>query len=428
MVNPQGENMARALDKQSGNMHIIILSVYYSLFFLLTDYGISVNASVIALTVLLFGYFVFNIKDFLHCTLTVPIAILIISVFTVLLNIRSLDYIKNNPMYLYSMIVAAVSIIYMRYDKKSRRYIMNILLAVSILSASVAIFSRCFPQFYLDKIASGLSNESFEYAKRMIMEGYSGVIGGRISLSITYIVCGLAICLGRFFDGKKKGYLVLALYLFIAVICTNRRSELLACICAFVVIFYMRANKEKKKLLLLIVCVAAVLLAILIILVAKHVITYNGDNRLIKSFFGLFNGEDISNGRIALYRIAWQLFCSNPITGIGFGNFQRYGSQQIQQVSNVHNIYLQLLCETGILGTIIIMSALIFLTVKLYNNFKEAKKKINFDSSYFSMYMMIFILVLGLFDNPIFQDTFWLLLCFIITCGFYNKYEIRGVK
>ena len=112
MVNPQGENMARALDKKSGNMHIIILSVYYSLFFLLTDYGISVNASVIALTVLLFGYFVFNIKDFLHCTLTVPIAILIISVFTVLLNIRSLDYIKNNPMYLYSMIVAAVSIFY----------------------------------------------------------------------------------------------------------------------------------------------------------------------------------------------------------------------------------------------------------------------------------------------------------------------------
>jgi O-antigen ligase len=172
---------------------------------------------------------------------------------------------------------------------------------------------------------------------------------------------------------------------------------------------------------LTICAITAVIILILVVCIKAQIITYQGDSRLILSIFELINGEDISNGRSALYAVAWELFLENPLFGIGFGNFRIYGSQIIGSVTNVHNIYLQLLCELGIFGAIIIFIAMALLLRCLYINFKKSKKRKNYSHSYFSLFMFVYILIVGLFDNPIFQDTFWLLLFLIIACSFKTK-------
>lgn len=71
--------------------------------------------------------------------------------------------------------------------------------------------------------------------------------------------------------------------------------------------------------------------------------------------------------RKALQQKGWELFVDNPITGVGFGGFQRYAvdvdlpariayytSERFNSRSS-HNSWVQLLAETGLLGTLPMM-------------------------------------------------------------------------
>jgi O-antigen ligase len=76
----------------------------------------------------------------------------------------------------------------------------------------------------------------------------------------------------------------------------------------------------------------------------------------------LYNPSGTS-GRTALWTVAWRVVAAHPVTGVGIGNFPlrsvdflvRPGSLSndryvIQEPLEAHNIYLQLLAETGVVG------------------------------------------------------------------------------
>jgi glycosyltransferase involved in cell wall biosynthesis/O-antigen ligase len=80
----------------------------------------------------------------------------------------------------------------------------------------------------------------------------------------------------------------------------------------------------------------------------------------------LTNFNDHGNGRDELWRIAWEMFVSHPLQGIGLQNFvpeaPHYvlhpGALQfihliIERPVVVHNIYLQFLAETGLVGLLL---------------------------------------------------------------------------
>lgn len=61
--------------------------------------------------------------------------------------------------------------------------------------------------------------------------------------------------------------------------------------------------------------------------------------------------------RVLLWSLALQMFAASPIVGVGFGNFQGMYGDYLQNISwipamvfGTHNIYLQMLSETGLLG------------------------------------------------------------------------------
>lgn len=91
-------------------------------------------------------------------------------------------------------------------------------------------------------------------------------------------------------------------------------------------------------------------------------------------------GSDITSGRTELWKSAWDIFKENPIFGIGFGGFAYHISGTFrsihgQDVMDVHNCTLQLLCENGILGTVIILLPMIFLFSKAYHRITITKKE-----------------------------------------------------
>ena len=98
------------------------------------------------------------------------------------------------------------------------------------------------------------------------------------------------------------------------------------------------------------------------------------------SKFNIFNrfqqfkrdGVDGTTGRFALYEMAFESFKSNPVFGIGWGTFRNFAG------TDVHNVYLQVLAETGILGFIIF--AIIFI-YSLSCAIKASKFSIDCDTS-----------------------------------------------
>jgi len=72
-----------------------------------------------------------------------------------------------------------------------------------------------------------------------------------------------------------------------------------------------------------------------------------------------------SSGRSDLWTVAWRVFTSHPVLGVGIGNFQAVEARYVLRPGNitsiqyltdaphlVHNVYLQLLAETGIVGLV----------------------------------------------------------------------------
>ncbi len=74
-----------------------------------------------------------------------------------------------------------------------------------------------------------------------------------------------------------------------------------------------------------------------------------------------------SDNRWTLWEYAWELFKENPIFGAGLGMYQSAvidmlklaGNSSHQILSHPHNIYLQFLCENGLVGFLLVMAFLL---------------------------------------------------------------------
>ena len=50
------------------------------------------------------------------------------------------------------------------------------------------------------------------------------------------------------------------------------------------------------------------------------------------------------------------------------------------------------------------------------------------ETTTFSMFMTIYFLVLGIFDNALYPDEFWLLECIVFFCVYKTKMEEKELK
>lgn len=88
-----------------------------------------------------------------------------------------------------------------------------------------------------------------------------------------------------------------------------------------------------------------------------------------EGFERLTDFNDRGNGRNELWRIAWEMFTSHPLQGVGLQNFVPQapdyvlhpGALQfihliIERPVVVHNIYLQFLAETGLVGLVLFLA------------------------------------------------------------------------
>lgn len=171
-----------------------------------------------------------------------------------------------------------------------------------------------------------------------------------LSLGLVSWACGLV---GSREKVRIKD-LMLSLMLLLALFLTTKRGPLVASVAAIVISCLFVNRKIFTGTMLKTLTVAA----IAVIAVGVLATFVPAVQATLERFIEL-SDDETGNGRSYLYDCAWSMFYAKPLLGCGWGTYSKYVATTSlgAMYSNLgfssmsaHNVYLQLLAETGVIG------------------------------------------------------------------------------
>ena len=424
-------------DNVKSNRMLTVLSAYICIFYPLSDFGIG---NIFGWAFLL-GYWLFNVstrRGKFHLSkyrLSYVWIALVVFVYFIMPNAR--NDAKSTQALVISIGIGVLYLLSARVDKGDVVRIMRIFVLVGILFSIFIILCRIFPNVYTNIILPKLRGVNTTEIIRLVRLGY----GAHIANSITYgpYIISMAaffvlgdILLKTHFYRRGIAYTIEILFI-VAVLCEGRRSELVCLIIACFVV-YMISTPNNAAIILKRLGVLFIILIIGVFLIT-FLVQHGYLTRFVNTFELLKGGlstsdlNKLTSSRYRLWESAWSLFKSNPVFGIGWSNF----SENVEtRVNNVHNCYLQFLCETGIVGFIAIMIPMIVQLIKSIKNFKQfvscglSNDRLIGNAIMLSVGMQVFFLLLYAMD-PVFYKGYYHLLhiILILLSEYFVIYSVR---
>lgn len=218
---------------------------------------------------------------------------------------------------------------------------------------------------------------------------------------------------------KKVIYSIILILNLVAMVMCGKRGQVVTPIIAIIIggmIFYQIFKRPNKLSKFLIVILTAVF-TIYIISIFSPIL----DNYLSR-FSGLESDGTVL-ARYGYWALAMAQFRSHPIFGIGWLHFRTINFDG----NDPHNIYIQLLCETGIIGTIIFVLFYISAIVIAYRNLKRISEYGNKASvteqrnCLYAFIGQVYFLLYGLTGNP--QTLMYSLMPYLLACAMGYAYK-----
>lgn len=325
-------------------------------------------------------------------------------------------------MYSSALLLCIMSIMKMQIDKIVRM-IIKLMFIMYIIYAIVTVISFFSSSFYINHIVT-----LFPDSRNKLIKTYnSGMMPGLTSHYSTngmFLATGLIISSAKYMikqDNKNRFLLVLFL---IALLMTGKRAHLLFGVMAVFVLYFYTKSKEKAAnrwiktigVILLVLCIGMILISVFPSLFS-----------FLSRFQDTLDGGDVSNGRFDLWRLAISAFLENPVLGIGWKQYRIKMSPSFSLTNqyDAHNVYLQLLCEIGIIGFLIYMAWFIRMftkTVQLYKKIIKDKNSLE-DAKYltgFSLAFQVFFLLYCFTGNPLYE--MYMFIPYFLSCAVTLRY------
>jgi len=215
------------------------------------------------------------------------------------------------------------------------------------------------------------------------------------------------------FDRRARVRLTLAagsLVLLYGLLATQSRGGFLAAIAALLcALAIFKSGRGQVLLGIVVVCALAAFFFALNPLALQRVTTLDGGG----------------NGRAQLWDIAWLVARDHPLGGVGTGNFveverdylreaepQRFSELIAERPHVVHNLYLQTLAETGVVGLVLLLA----LIVALLRTFLRAARRFDDlgDGAMASLARALFVALIGMLTASFFLSNgtdrrYWIL-------------------
>ena len=414
------------------NSLTLILSLFTVTFFVYKDFDIR----------MLFGYALLCLILLIHFVGTMrkkqqfePISVIkgmvLLTATTVLVMFLRLDSRQDADtlVYVMSMLICVGYLLFMHPDKKECKRVFLVFFIAACAFSGFVIFFTFFEELFWKGYFPILSRASKIYLLKYVNRGYSPVLGGSCTLTDYIIMLGVAVLVGEMLSKRKngiKGKLPIAPILFciLAILVVGRRGELLAILAAVAFVYFLTQTKKQCLVKLSVFVAMGVLAVILFVVFIDQLKQISFLSRYVMTIENILSGQDTSSGRFELYGIALSVFLKKPIFGIGWGSFSEHVSAEFREVhgdavADVHNIYLQFLCEIGIVGTILILTPIIYIFVKTVSQTfrlyrcEERSEDIILAAklSGTSLVIQTFFLVVGFLDPCFSKNIFW---CFFV--------------
>lgn len=332
---------------------------------------------------------------------------------------------------LYHYTIAMLLILVLKTDINNYYASFRLIKVFGLMYGFSGIFQYLFTDIYLNTIFKYFSEGERTNILQLLNENsYTGFTN-----QTAYIAGYLVSALGVIIFSKRKGKLLdysinisMIVFLVIGLFLAAKRAHLIFMICAILITLLISLDKKfyLKKLNRLILGSSLISLIIFITFMKINedspIIMFI--NELKYTFIGIIQGEDVSTGRIKLYKYSWELFTSNPIFGIGWKEFisNSVGLLNIYRGSHPHNIYLQLLTELGIVGFVLFMIPVIYVYLKTFNILRSMSinNSVKFLQNWkhglqYSFFYQTFFLLYGLTGNLLTDFNFLLMYFFVVS-------------
>lgn len=266
------------------------------------------------------------------------------------------------------------------------------------------ILSKIPGDTYSDALAFLSQGRSSGFTPQTAIAGYFVLI----SFAITF--CGLLY----FRWIKQSGTLLIFLLIIeiFALLLTFKRGFLVAIVCSS--IFLLLANKllSIKSLLKWGVIISILFLTLYPLFNDIPELQQSLERMEFKD-----DGTDMTSGRGELADRAIDIFINNPFLGIGLGGYS------VNSEKGTHNVYLQLLCETGIIGFLLFLSILLS---NLISIIKIINKQIGFNFYYnLSLFIQVSYLIYALVGNPLTDNFIFIIYIICANISYSTNFRLE---
>ena len=242
---------------------------------------------------------------------------------------------------------------------------------------------------------------------------YAGITG-QTGVNAFYIAIFIGVMFSKIVT-EKKGKLRNVIFLFIgiyALFLTSKRGMIVATVIA-IMFTILIASKLKLKQILKHAVIFAVFCGIGLF------ILFNTQNNIINKVTSLSESGDISNGREVFWAAGIRMFEENPVFGLGMNTMDSTLGDM------VHNVYIQLLSEGGIVGFTLFMLAFIFTLISNIKEINRLKEKNSVTIvSYVKLYVQIIFYVYSITESPLY--ILYFLITYMITSAM--TYDVKKIQ
>jgi O-antigen ligase len=222
------------------------------------------------------------------------------------------------------------------------------------------------------------------------------------------------LCFGSFFMQKHKQNIIIWIPIIalstILLVLSGSRGALLAYIGG--ILTYLVLEKVQPKLIIIFIMLSIILMGLLDYTRVGQKAAETFKHRVIKRV--IEEGDDSS--RLFIFRAAYDMWLEHPVRGAGLAAFRASGI-----AAYPHNLFLESLCEGGIIGFLLLISTFLLFLVKMLN------LKPHIDSASVAALVLLFVgsQISGDFYN---QRGIFIFILMITYSGYYSKHNISNVK
>lgn len=334
--------------------------------------------------------------------------------------IYSID--PSNTKYMLLTIMLSFIILFFEHDDKFVKRLLNIIQNVILIGSISIIISVFIPRLIIDYFSFFVTNSPERILEEINSNHYSGLFSEKGNAAFL-IDIGIGIIISKYFSKNisKKDYVQLVIF-FIALLLTNKRALTALAGINILAMFIISNEKNKALKILKISCISIICLIVLF-----------NVSPIFKNIFDRFINDD-DNGRNVFKEYCIDMFEENNLIGTGFNTFNTYiynaGFRVYDLASaedgiwryHAHNVYYQILGETGVIGFALFIICLI---IPLYKTGIYIYKNKNFPNRdiiyalYFSFFVQLLFIMYSYTGNTIYymqQITIY----FIALCISFN--------